>query len=168
MDADNENVTTLRDLLAHQCKAFRLMSGSSLMAEIVLKHATVEGHGVAHDLPKGPKKQCFKNAALVALRGQMTYVEGYAVLKNLMLPMLHAWLVDDKGQIIDVTWDKPWECQYLGIAFEQDVLRRELLRNEVYGILSAGDMVNLDLLRKIDGALVDEALEAARSRRLRA
>jgi hypothetical protein len=71
-------------------------------------------------LVMGPKRNCFGNALAYAVdRGDVYYVEGYALDRQLGMPMQHAWLVDDRGSVIDPTWDDPEENDYFGIAFKR-------------------------------------------------
>jgi len=74
----------------------------------------------------GEMKQCFANAARLALREPtLTYVEGFA--HSGLIPVHHAWTVDLKGRVIDPTWrtrpedeyaHKVHDMAYLGIEFE--------------------------------------------------
>ena len=158
---------TLRDVLAAQIEAFGAIGGSNLLGKIILKHG-IYGRGVRHSYLRGRMKECFSNAAHRALEGPMHYVEGYAMRKGIGFPIHHAWNIDPDGEIIDVTWDDPWDCEYLGIKFTHDVLLRELLKNEVYGLLAPFEMLNIDLLREIDADVVDEAISSRARLRSRA
>lgn len=72
-------------------------------------------------LVMGPKRNCFANALAYAVdRSDVYYVEGYAVDRQLGIPMEHAWLVDNRGSVIDPTWDDPEENDYFGIAFKRE------------------------------------------------
>lgn len=86
-------------------------------------------------LPKGikqrKKKQCFKNAMLLAQERGWTYCEGFA---HAIIPMHHAWVLDDKGNIVDPTWDEPEKCFYAGIPFDTDKAIGLCLKSGVYGL----------------------------------
>jgi hypothetical protein len=72
-------------------------------------------------LVPGEVKQCFRNATAFALvRDDVTYVEGFALDPALPIPLEHAWLVDDKGQVIDPTWDDNVGHVYYGVPFERN------------------------------------------------
>ncbi|MBB4509710.1 MULTISPECIES: hypothetical protein [Rhizobium] len=76
-------------------------------------------------LVPGEGKQCFRNATAFALvRHDVTYVEGFALDPALPIPLEHAWLVDDKGQVIDPTWDDNIGHVYYGVPFERDFVAR--------------------------------------------
>ncbi|MGO4112464.1 hypothetical protein ACC786_14375 [Rhizobium ruizarguesonis] len=71
-------------------------------------------------LVRGPKRNCFGNARGYALtRDDVLYVEGYALDRQLGIPLAHAWLIDEFGTVIDPTWDDPEENSYFGIAFKK-------------------------------------------------
>jgi hypothetical protein len=80
--------------------------------------------------PKGYRKRkaraCFWNAADLALNERGTYVEGYAQspASGELLIIHHAWLTLDGVHAIDVTWDVPADCRYLGIPFPNEIVRR--------------------------------------------
>jgi hypothetical protein len=70
------------------------------------------------DVIRGEPKHCFKNAYLkaVATNGRYRYVEGYACSPKGILPVLHAWVVDEDDCVLELTW--PWVgVAYLGVEF---------------------------------------------------
>lgn len=78
-------------------------------------------------LPKsikpGPERECYRNAALLALGDpRFTYVEGYAAYT---VPLLHAWCVDDAGNVLDVTWrSREGTPEYFGVPFRRSYLEK--------------------------------------------
>lgn len=76
------------------------------------------------DLPRMQIKQCFGNAQKLLMRGRkdLTYVEGYACSGSLSInmPILHAWLVDSEGRVVDPTWDNDPKSAYFGVPFERE------------------------------------------------
>lgn len=81
-------------------------------------------------------KECFKNAwDLVDNNDELTYVEGYALLDFIDLPIQHAWAIDRNGNVIDNTWSKAG-TSYIGIPFNGNFVREVLVETGVYGILS--------------------------------
>ena len=99
------------------------------------------------DVKLGAKKECFSNAARLALeRSNLTYVEGYAMINDrLPLPIAHAWCVDKKGRVVDNTWEKPGVA-YFGVPFKTSYLAKKLSETGVYGILS-GSVGSSDFLK---------------------
>ena len=76
--------------------------------------------------PKGYRKrkakQCFWNAARLAINDCGTYVEGYASLPIGGPALHHAWVTLDGVHAVDVTWDAPADCHYVGIAFPKKIV----------------------------------------------
>lgn len=72
----------------------------------------------------GLPKACFNNSGLLALRRKnLVYVEGFALLGNIGLPIHHAWVIEqDSDVVIDVTSDN--FRAYIGIPFRTDYLRQ--------------------------------------------
>lgn len=91
-------------------------------------------------------KQCFRNAAHVALRkAEFTYVEGYMWSDPIPLLIHHAWLTPDGKTVMDPTVDSAGR-QYWGIPFSDAELTRELARIGTYGILDTGFGINTELM----------------------
>lgn len=71
-------------------------------------------------LKQGLPKSCYYNAQQLAFkRKSLTYIEGYAIPYSVMLPIAHGWLLNEKGEAIDPTWDKPGVA-YLGIPLKTE------------------------------------------------
>ncbi len=105
----------------------------------------------------GDLKDCYMNAARAVVFDSvdLTYVEGYAISgRSLRLPVPHAWLVTEDGQVIDPTWgqhgamlaeeyrfdkDEPEDTTpgvlYYGIPFTQSAHQVSMLKNEIWGML---------------------------------
>lgn len=82
------------------------------------------------------RKECFSNATHLSLENpDLTYVEGFAVRGWIGIPVHHAWCVTEDGLVVDVTWDRPEECSYFGIEFDESSLIDRLRETGVYGIL---------------------------------
>lgn len=87
----------------------------------------------------GTPKMCYSNAGRVALGldgfdfPELTYVEGYAI-SSLGIPLGHAWLVDEDGNVIDKTW--PEGSGYFGIPIPRDGLAKIVLNSGVWGVLN--------------------------------
>ena len=113
--------------------------------------------GIAQARPRGMRKmadkQCFRNAA-VSVRMGFHYVEGYAMAPYALGMLVHhAWLEEDDGRVIDLTWKRPEDCQYFGVRFDQEELSEELLRTRVYGLLVQDDLYNDDFMFRQDPGL---------------
>lgn len=84
--------------------------------------------------PLGFEKECYRNAANLAFdHVELTYVEGYATS---MLPVEHAWCIDDQGRVVDNTWtDGRAGVEYFGVAFNTKFLREHVYHRERYGLI---------------------------------
>lgn len=96
-------------------------------------------NGRAYDPPKdGPgmmNGECFKNAADMAVGNpRMTYVEGFATTG--MLPVFHAWCVDEDGNVVDPTWGTKGTA-YFGVPFPTKYLTHVLCSRGYYGVIDA-------------------------------
>lgn len=84
-------------------------------------------------LKPGEPKNCYGNAAQAALSfPELTYVEGYATG---IIPVEHAWCVDESGKVVDTTWDDSQQCAYYGVPFRTDWLRKFLIEKTTYGVI---------------------------------
>jgi len=80
------------------------------------------------------KKECFRNAHVLATCYNLTYVEGYA--SSFGLPMEHAWcVIPGSDKVIDPTWDYDPENTYLGIRFNTKYVNKIILKREMYGVI---------------------------------
>lgn len=61
---------------------------------------------------QGMLKACFHNAKIAAKRYKWKYVEGMA---NYIIPVHHAWCIDDMGNVQEVTWRSPGNL-YFGVV----------------------------------------------------
>jgi hypothetical protein len=107
------------------------------LQKVVLDHGR---EYVGIERPRGfrrqwARKQCFRNAAVVAMGGQATYVEDYAMSGTSGLLFEHAWLTVDGVHAIDQTLPDALATEYLGIPFATAVLGRALVTHHHYGIL---------------------------------
>jgi hypothetical protein len=123
----------------------------------------LEEHGQWYEpteLPAGMEmqepKRCFGNSLWLAQSNKdLTYVEGYAVPDFIELPMEHAWCVDKKGRVVDVTWENGGQA-YFGIAYNTEYALEVALKTEVTGILVSE---NFEAIKNIiENGLPDGAL----------
>jgi hypothetical protein len=121
------------------------------MERFVLKHG-VEGRARKPGRRKGKLKECFKNSTVAAFKGGLRYVEGYA-LKPGLIPVHHAWNLDEEGRVIDLTWRDNLAAEYLGIEIDTVTLTRTACRTGYFGMFAPGDMVNIEFLKQLDPEL---------------
>lgn len=112
----------------------RKRHGFTCLSEFVLRHGRAwQPAPLPPDLTPMAKQQCFRNAALLAMeKPNLVYCEGWALG---IVPVEHAWCVDERGRVIDPTWIKPPGIEYFGIAFKTPYLFRVLRDSERYGLI---------------------------------
>ena len=104
-------------------------------ADFLLRHGRAYAwHPFPPRLAHGIPRQCYRNAARLALRsGRYTYVEGCAVASRLGITLEHAWCIDRAGRVVDPTWEEGRD--YFGVAFRTDYLRRVVRANRQFGLI---------------------------------
>lgn len=88
--------------------AFELAYGSFFRSQVY--------DAAAYGKP-GKLRECFRNAALLAVKHRIAYVEGHC-LSSIGFPVLHAFCVDGEGRVVDPTWTDPLDCLYHGVALD--------------------------------------------------
>lgn len=96
------------------------------------------GHSrpVAPELEPGEMRMCYRNAGRLAISdSRYAYCEGYALRKGLV-PVHHAWLLDQDGCVLDPTWPHDDANEYFGVALSQRMLLEQTARSGVWGLLT--------------------------------
>lgn len=91
--------------------------GAPIIEEFVLEHGQAYGAHIPlpDDVQYGFAQQCFNNAFDWAYSpdSPYTYVEGYAHTTTFPIPVYHAWLINERGDVIDPTWrDGGHDCAF--------------------------------------------------------
>lgn len=94
---------------------------------------------------KGEPKGCYQNCLKVLFKNPtLYYCEGFAAYNDISFAIAHAWLVNEKGQVIDPTWFKKTDlqnCAYFGVVFDEEFVMEMAAKLKVYGILE-NDFMN--------------------------
>jgi hypothetical protein len=141
--------------LTERVENWAMLGHPSLLERFVLRNgkAYTPGKRIGH---KRTPKECYANAANFVLRRSTkkpaTYVEGFVISNKLPIPILHAWVSMSGDDAMDLTLDAE-NYQYFGVAFDTDTLRKEVIRNGVYGLLDTGLGLNWKLMFKVDPEL---------------
>jgi hypothetical protein len=86
------------------------------------------------DFTRGALGECYMNAGrALHTHPHLHYVEGYAVPGNIPFPMMHAWLVDDEGRVIDPTWEDG--AAYFGMIIGRHTVMEITMQTGYWGIL---------------------------------
>ena len=80
---------------------------------------------------RGEMKACYQNAFTAARDNGWSYVEGYATA---LIPVMHAWCVDEKGVAVEVTWETAGD-EYMGVVMDIDVVSETILNTGVWGVM---------------------------------
>lgn len=89
-------------------------------------------------VPRGVPRECYRNAgALVidSVEPRYAYCEGYA-MRGGLIPVHHAWCLDEQGCVVDPTWPHDEKSEYLGVALSRDALLRNCQETGTWGVLS--------------------------------
>lgn len=100
---------------------------------------------------RGKPKQCFQNCFEALLKHpELSYCEGYVIDDELPIAIHHAWLINDKLEVIDPTWnDKDSTgCTYFGVALNDEFVMDFARKTKHYGILDSDYLSDYQLLRE--------------------
>lgn len=97
------------------------------MEDLLLQHGRFwTPRQLPSHIPHMTPKMCFENAFRVASRRKnLRYVEGVAM--GVIIPVHHAWCVDEDGNVIDPTWASTQTDvgeAYFGVTFPVTLVRR--------------------------------------------
>ena len=140
-------------MAAERCDAY------TSEADFILKNGrSFENVALPSRVRMGRPRECFRNAATLALRVPDTYmyVEGYAVNRWVaMHTVAHAWCIGSDKFVVDPTWDEG--AEYFGVPFRHNYLRRVLKARRDYGLIDNPEM-GFPLVtgaHRVDEAVID-------------
>jgi hypothetical protein len=130
------------DAFSRQAVAGERCDAYTSEADFILKNGrSFEYAALPRGVRMGRPRECFRNAAALALRkpDMYMYVEGYAVNRWMtMHTVAHAWCIGVDNLVVDPTWDEGTD--YFGVPFRHDYLRRVLKARRDYGLIDNGEM----------------------------
>lgn len=145
--------------LAEQVHRYQYIGHPALLERFVLRN----GHpGVSQPRPKGVRKraykQCFRNSIQFYWNGAdetHSYVEGFAISEHGFM-VHHAWLEDERHNVLDLTWKDPLIALYYGVTFTREEVKAQIIKHKVYGFLDHGfDGLNAEFMFGRDPELRD-------------
>lgn len=111
----------LRDFLQSQAQIFKKAHRKldwkyNSYYELLLDYGTVmEAKPLPKSIGRGLPKSCYFNCQRIIQKSKKyIYVEGYALPDSGIIPLAHAWLMNDKNKAVDPTWETPG-LAYLGV-----------------------------------------------------
>jgi hypothetical protein len=139
------------EMLDQQIAAWEMLGHPALLERFIRRNGKMFTP-VKRIGTKREPKACFGNAANFITRRGGAYVEGYVF--NTQTPWLfhHAWVTTTGNDAMDPTLNSK-KYEYYGVEFAENTVRRELVRNKVYGLLDPGLGLNARLMFEIDPEL---------------
>jgi hypothetical protein len=110
--------------------------------QYILNHGREYGPRVfPKGIKKGTPRLCYMNAFDLASRNhKFKYVEGVATN---VIPVDHAWCVNEAGEVVDPTWDKTMlsgkerNADYFGVEIPIPKLYEIMMLTRTYGVFAA-------------------------------
>ncbi|BAZ18935.1 hypothetical protein NIES4071_108200 (plasmid) [Calothrix sp. NIES-4071] len=139
----NNNITRLLNKLQERVDLidsfplnpmYKYKSIEKLILEVGKPYLTIAKNSKLKGTPKNCYENCFN---IIKRRQNLTYCEGYATDDEVSLIFTHAWLINDKGEVIDPTWREPSNPAYFGAAFNNDFVIDFVTKYREYGILES-------------------------------
>lgn len=150
-------MTSIKDFLQRCIDTWEQVHHPALMERFVIRQGVVcearpfEGQRMT-------PQECFKNAmdGLFTTSGHgLMYCEGFGLRPNIPLLVHHAWLVTPDLKVVDPTWEKPEECQYVGVTYDRDAAWEIMQETGHYGLFDHGIGFNLTVALARDPGLID-------------
>lgn len=94
-------------------------------------------------LEKNSFQTCYER---LLVDSSLIYCEGYALSTEMFTPLIHSWLMDEEGQVHDLTW-KPQKNGYFGIVLQSDFVKATIEKTGCYGILASDYLADFSIHR---------------------
>ena len=120
--------------------------------KLILDIGIIFRHKIDSQL-SGNRGECYKNCFQILSRSfnsNLYYCEGFATHEGLGLIIAHAWLVNDRGEVIDPTWRDPQSFInpiYFGVVFNWEFVMAVAAKTEVYGVLDNDRAIEYEFKR---------------------
>src|ERR1035437_1419003 len=115
---------------------------------ILAKGKVMQGQPLPAEVRKMRAKECFMNASHLVMDNHhkgWQYAEGFAM--DGLLPVLHAWAVDENAKEIDPTWPTPETTAYLGIVYDWQDYSKLMMKTGMFGVLGNDFRVVWEVLK---------------------
>lgn len=106
--------------------------GGNMWRFILDNGFTFNASALPNEYEHRTQKECFKNCTHLMIEdSSLIYCEGFA---HNIIPVHHAWCVDQDGNVVDPTWKEPENCIYHGVPFKYDFVMEAADKAQSYGI----------------------------------
>lgn len=150
-------MTSLRDYLTQTSDNWASIGIPALMERFVLRNGReFKGRPLPRSYKRGTPKECFSNAIHLVheTAPRLTYVEGYVLRENLPILIHHAWAIDSRNRVVDVTLENAdATCAYMGVVIPWNEVWRVVKRTKVYGVFDTGRGLNAEWMFERDPPL---------------
>ncbi|MBW4599714.1 MAG: hypothetical protein KME29_08870 [Calothrix sp. FI2-JRJ7] len=139
----SDNLTRLLDKLQERADLidsfplnpmYKYKSMEKLILEVGKPYLTIAKNSKLKGTPKNCYENCFN---IIRKRQDLIYCEGYASDDIVTFVFTHAWLINDKGEVVDPTWQDASNVVYFGAAFNRDFVIDFVTKFKEYGILES-------------------------------
>jgi len=97
---------------------------------------------------KGQASFCYQNCyEMLCDHPDLHYCEGFAIHESLFLPLIHAWLINDKKEVVDPTWLNRGETAYFGLVFNKDFITKRLTQTQSFAIIESDYKRDYEMLK---------------------
>ena len=165
----------LTEYLTQEVEMWRSMNanpGAYILKQFLLRNAQ-EMPGVPRPrrYRQGIIKQCYNNSWKLVKRSRrdLTYVEGYCYSRTFHYAFQHAWVVDERDELIDITLDSPENYSYIGVKISKEDYIFQTTKGW-HCVFDTGVGINIDYIVQRDPSFIDELPEklGARYRKIAA
>lgn len=138
-------------------------SPDNLLLAVVARHGKVFRHAnhfpkeLLPGLPAQARANCTKLVLENDLGSKYHYAEGFVLDVGKLALIQHSWLVNERGEAIDITRADARDTVFIGVAFKNEFLREVQRETKQYGFITreALQSSSLQLNGDLGKALVD-------------
>jgi hypothetical protein len=135
----------------------------NLLLAVVAKYGRVFRHAnhfpdeLYRGLPAEAKANCTKLVLQNDLGSKYRYAEGFVLELGKLALIQHAWLVNERGEAVDITRADTTDTVFIGVAVKTEFLQEVQRETKQYGFITkeALQSTSLQLNKDLSKALVD-------------
>ncbi len=135
----------------------------NLLLAVVARHGKVFRHAshfpkeLLPGLPAQAKANCTKFVLQNDWGSKYHYAEGFVVDVGKLALIQHSWLVNERGEAVDITRADTTDTVFIGVAVKTEFLREVRRETKQYGFITTEALQStaLSLIKDLSKALVD-------------